>query len=218
MRKAIQSNAFILAIFAIVCTAIVGIVHSLTKDTIATQKQLQLVKQLSEVISPASHNNDIINDCIMLTAPELGSTLPQVAYIAKQDNLPIAIALMSTAPDGYSGNIKMLIGIKSNGAVSGVRVLEHKETPGLGDKVETRKSDWINSFTNEKTTDEKDSRWNVKKDGGVFDEFTGATITPRALVKAVHKALIYFNKNKEALFNQQINQPHDQQNCGGNHE
>lgn len=214
MRKAIQSNATILAIFAIVCTAIVGIVHSLTKDTIATQKQLQLVKQLSEVINPASYNNNIINSCIMITSPALGSTSPQVAYIAKQNDLPVGIALKSTAPDGYSGNIQMLIGIKSDGIVSGVRVLEHKETPGLGDKVETRKSDWINSFTNRNTTDEEDSRWNVKKDGGIFDEFTGATITPRAVVKAVHKALIYFNSNKEALFKQ----PYAKVNCGGDNE
>jgi electron transport complex protein RnfG len=203
MRKAIQKNAFVLATFAIVCTTIVGIVHSLTKDEIATQKQQQLIKQLSQVVNPDSHNNEMANDCFMIDVPELGSSTLQKAYLAKKDNTPVAVALTATAPDGYNGNIKMLIGIKADGVVSGVRVLEHNETPGLGDKVELRKDDWITSFNGKKSVEEQDPRWNVTKDGGLFDQFTGATITPRAVVKSVYKALTYFNNNKNELFSLQ---------------
>ena len=118
MRKAIQKNAGILAIFAIVCTTVVGLVHSSTKDKIADQKQQQLVKQLSQVISPDSHNNEMANECFVINVPELTATSPQKLYIAKYNNKPVAIALTATAPDGYSGNINMLIGLKAEGIVA----------------------------------------------------------------------------------------------------
>jgi len=206
MRKAIQKNANILAIFAIVCTAIVGIVHTLTKDKIEQQKQQQLLDRLSQVIDPTSYNNEIINDCIIIAPTE--SSKAQTAYIATYNNSPIAMAITTVAPDGYNGNIDILVGIKTNGIISGVRVLAHKETPGLGDKIELKRHDWILSFTDKKMNDEPDPRWKVAKDGGMFDQFTGATITPRAVVKAVHNTLVYFNKNKDTLFNQP-------RTCGG---
>lgn len=200
MRKAIKKNANILAVFAIVCTAIVGLVHTLTKDKIEQQKQQQLLDRLSQVIDPNSYNNEIINDCIIIAPTEVSNTKGQTAYIATYNELPIAMAITATAPDGYNGNIDILVGIKINGLISGVRVLAHNETPGLGDKIELKRHNWITSFTNKKIAEEPDPRWNVAKDGGMFDQFTGATITPRAVVKAVHKTLIYFNENKESLF------------------
>lgn len=212
MRKAVSKNAFVLAVFAVVCTTIVGLVHSSTKDKIKEQKQRQLIDQLSQVIPSNTHNNDIANDCFLITTPELGSSTAQSAYVATQDGKPVAIAITTTAPDGYNGNINMLVGMAVDGTVSGVRVLSHNETPGLGDKVELRKSDWILSFNNKTVIEESDLRWNVKKDGGLFDQFTGATITPRAVVKTVHKTLTYFNNNKTSLF-QKIND--ETLRCGG---
>lgn len=202
MRKAIHKNAKVLAVFAIVCTAIVGFVHALTKDKIEQQKQKQLLDRLSQVIEPASYNNKIINDCIIIAPTKVSNTKAHTAYIATYDKLPIAMAITTTAPDGYNGNIEILVGIKTNGIISGVRVLAHKETPGLGDKIERKRHDWITSFTDKKISEDSDPQWKVAKDGGMFDQFTGATITPRAVVKAVHKTLVYFNKNKGALFNQ----------------
>lgn len=202
MRNAIQKNANILAVFAIVCTAIVGIVHTLTKDKIEQQKQQQLLDRLSQVIDPNSYNNEIINDCIIITPTEVSKTKAQTAYIATYNELPVAMAITATAPDGYNGNIDILVGIKTNGLISGVRVLAHNETPGLGDKIELKRHNWITSFTDKKIVEEPDPRWNVAKDGGMFDQFTGATITPRAVVKAVHNTLVYFNENKETLFTQ----------------
>ncbi|WP_426356838.1 electron transport complex subunit RsxG [Pseudocolwellia sp. HL-MZ19] len=214
MRKAIQKNANVLAIFAIVCTAVVGIVHSLTKEEIELQKQKQLLDRLSQVIDPSTYNNQIIEDCIMIphstteAGEEINSQTAHAAYIASFNETPVAIAITTTAPDGYNGNIDIIVGITTHGVVSGVRVLEHKETPGLGDKIELERNPWITSFASKKIIATPDPRWNVAKDGGMFDQFTGATITPRAVVKAVHTTLVFFNENKDNLFNQP-------KNCGG---
>ncbi len=211
MRKAIQKNANVLAIFAIVCTAVVGIVHSLTKEEIELQKQQQLLDRLSQVIDPNTYNNQIIEDCIMIPhstteeGEEINSQTAHAAYIASFDETPVAIAVTTTAPDGYNGNIDIIVGITTQGVVSGVRVLSHNETPGLGDKIELERHPWITSFTDKEITADPDPRWNVTKDGGMFDQFTGATITPRAVVKAVRNTLIFFNENKESLFNQPKN-------------
>jgi electron transport complex protein RnfG len=202
-RLPIQKNSQILAIFAIICTAIVGLVNELTKDEIKAQEQLQLLNTLHSIIEPSRYNNDITKDCVSLSSPLLGNSTNdkniQTAYIARQDKQAIAIAMTSTAPDGYNGNIEMIIAINMDGSVSGVRVLKHQETPGLGDKVEIRKSNWITTFTGKKLLTETDSRWAVTKDNGIFDQFTGATITPRAVVKAVKKTLLYFKDNKHSL-------------------
>lgn len=202
-RLPIQKNSQILAIFAIICTAIVGLVNELTKDEIKAQEQLQLLNTLHSIIEPSRYNNDITQDCVSLSSPLLGNSTNdkniQTAYIARQDKQAIAIAMTSTAPDGYNGNIEMIIAINMDGSVSGVRVLKHQETPGLGDKVEIRKSNWITTFTGKKLLTETDSRWAVTKDNGIFDQFTGATITPRAVVKAVKKTLLYFKDNKHSL-------------------
>jgi electron transport complex protein RnfG len=202
-RLPIQKNSQILAIFAIVCTAIVGLVNELTKDEIKAQEQRQLLNTLHSIIEPSRYNNDITQDCVSLSSPLLGNSATdknlQTAYIARQNNQAIAIAMTSTAPDGYNGNIELIIAINMDNSVSGVRVLRHQETPGLGDKVEFRKSNWINTFTGKKLLSENDSRWAVIKDNGIFDQFTGATITPRAVVKAVKKTLLYFKDNKHSL-------------------
>jgi len=202
-RLPIQKNSQILAIFAIVCTAIVGLVNELTKDRIQAQTQLQLLNTLHGIIEPSRYNNDITQDCVSINSPLLGrskkDSIAHTAYIARKDSQPVAIAMTSTAPDGYNGNIEVIVAINMDNSVNGVRVLKHQETPGLGDKVELRKSDWINSFNGKQLNSEQDSRWGVTKDGGMFDQFTGATITPRAVVKSVKNTLLYFKENKKLL-------------------
>lgn len=199
LNFAISKNSKILALFAIACTAIVGLVSELTQDRIKAQQQKELLKTLHAIIEPTRHDNDIANDCIMMSSPALGTSKIQTTYIARKADEVIAVAMTSVAPDGYNGNIELIIGINIDGSVSGVRVLKHQETPGLGDKIDLRKSDWIKSFTNKKMLSENDNRWGVVKDNGMFDQFTGATITPRAVVKAVKNTLIYFTENKESL-------------------
>ena len=203
LRLPMQKNSKILAAFAIACTAIVGLVNELTKDEIKAQEQQQLLNTLHNIIEPSRYNNNITQDCVSLSSPLLGNSTNdkniQTAYIARQDTQPVAFAMTSTAPDGYNGNIELIIAINMDESISGVRVLKHQETPGLGDKVELRKSDWIKTFTNKKLLSDTDNRWAVTKDNGIFDQFTGATITPRAVVKAVKKTLLYFKDNKHSL-------------------
>ena len=200
IKTAVSKNAKILALFAIVCTAIVGLVHLLTKDQIVFQEQQELLRNLNSIIAEDNYNNVIYKDCIILPSKALSTGHPQKVYRARNNDKPIAAAITTIAPDGYNGNIELLIAINVDGSVSGVRSLKHQETPGLGDKIEIRKSDWIKSFTNKKLANDNDSRWLVKKDGGMFDQFTGATITPRAVVKAVRNTVIYFNKHQDELF------------------
>lgn len=202
-RLPMQKNSLILALFAIVCTAIVGLVNDLTKDKIVAQAQLQLLNTLHSIIEPSRYNNDITQDCVSLNTlsliPTNDNKTEQIAYIARKNTDPVAVAITTIAPDGYNGNIDFIVAINMDNSISGVRVLKHQETPGLGDKVEIRKSDWITGFNGKKLLSENDSRWAVTKDGGMFDQFTGATITPRAITKAMKKTLLFFQENKERL-------------------
>jgi len=195
----ITKNAEILALFAIICTGIVGIVNELTKDKIKVQQELQLLKTLHSIIEPSRYDNNISQDCIHINSSMLGSNNQQVAYIARKNNDVIAIAVTVTAPDGYNGDISLIVGVNIDNSISGVRVLKHQETPGLGDKIELRKSNWISSFTGKKVFTENDTRWSVVKDGGIFDQFTGATITPRAVIKSVKKAVLFIQTNKNSI-------------------
>ncbi|MBA6362904.1 electron transport complex subunit RsxG [Colwellia sp. BRX8-4] len=200
LTSAVSKNARILALFAIACTAIVGVVHSLTKDQIILQQQQDLLRNLNSIIAKNSYNNVIYKDCFILPNEALGTVNPPKVYRARNNNSPVAAAITTVAPDGYSGNIELIVAINIDGSISGVRTLKHQETPGLGDKIEEKKSDWINSFTGKKLIDKNDNRWLVRKDGGMFDQFTGATITPRAVVKAVRKSVNYFNAHQDELF------------------
>jgi len=197
-----QKNSQILALFAVACTAVVGLVHELTKDTIKAQAQHQLLATLHSIIEPSRYNNAIALDCVHYDATDINPKLTSeinTAYIARNNNTPVAIAMTTTAPDGYNGNIELIIAMNMDDSVSGVRVLSHKETPGLGDKIEVRKSRWITEFTGKALLSYSDSRWAVAKDNGMFDQFTGATITPRAVVNAVKKTVQFFKANKAQL-------------------
>ena len=205
MRISIQKNSRILALFAIVCTAIVGIVNETTKDRIEAQKQQHLLKTLHSIIAPERLNNDMYQDCLTITDAELGTLAPQTVYLARYNEQPVAAAITTIAPDGYNGNIELIVALNIDNTISGVRILNHQETPGLGDKIEERKSKWIFTFNDKKIPQEKDEQWKVAKDGGMFDQFTGATITPRAVVKAVKKAARYFSKHQQELFSQAAN-------------
>lgn len=197
-----QKNSQILALFAIACTAIVGLVNELTKDKITAQAQQQLLSTLHSIIEPHRYDNDITRECVNFssaTTDEQENSTTQTAYIARQAGKAVAIAMTNTAPDGYNGNIDIIVAVNMDDTVSGVRVLNHKETPGLGDKIELRKSQWITNFKGKDIESETDRRWAVAKDDGMFDQFTGATITPRAVVKSVKETLLYFKANKQAL-------------------
>ena len=199
MQKIIKKNAQLLALFAIACTTFIALVDLLTKDKIVAQQQKQLLSTLASIIDPNTHNNAISKSCFTLDNQALGAT-PKKIYLATMNEKPVAAAITTTAPDGYNGNITLLVAVNVSGSVSGVRTLKHQETPGLGDKIEVKRSPWILNFSEKKMMGENDSRWHVRKDGGMFDQFTGATITPRAVVSAVKRTVKYFNANKDTLF------------------
>ncbi|TCN80216.1 electron transport complex protein RnfG [Vibrio crassostreae] len=208
MLNAIKKNGLVLAIFACASTGLVAVTHYLTKDQIKQQEQAQLLSVLNQVIPHYLHDNELFSSCTLVQAEELGTEQAMPAYIAKLNGEPSAIAIEAIAPDGYNGAIKVIVGMKIDGTILGTRVLSHQETPGLGDKIDLRVSDWILSFAGKQVTDSNLDRWKVRKDGGDFDQFTGATITPRAVVKSVKQAVQYVNQNNQALLAQPLN-------CGG---
>jgi electron transport complex protein RnfG len=189
----------LLALFAVVGVGLVAFVHDHTQARIAANERAYLLRELNEVLPESAYDNDILSDTASLDDPALGPG-PATAYRAWKAGEPAAVVFMVTAPDGYSGAIKMLVGIHYDGTLAGVRVISHHETPGLGDRIDTRHGDWVLGFQGRSLGDPPPARWAVKRDGGDFDQFTGATITPRAVVKAVKRALVYFSERRDALF------------------
>ena len=194
-------SAIVLALFAAVGTFFVSYTYDNTIDRIKENKRLALLKAFHVLISPAIHDNDIFTDIIQVKNKNLlGSKNPVNIYRARKDNKNIAVIINSVAPDGYNGNIELLVAINYNGTLAGVRVVHHKETPGLGDAIEESRSDWITKFKQLSLTKPDKKGWAVKRDGGEFDQFTGATITPRAIVKAVYNTLRYYKEHRDTLY------------------
>lgn len=197
----ISLTALLLGLFAVLGTGLVALTFDNTHERIAANERAALLRNLHVLIPPERHDNDLFNDVIEVTSPDaLGSAEPVAVYRARKDGWPVALVIAATAPDGYSGAIRLLVGINADGTLAGVRVVGHRETPGLGDAIDVERSDWILGFDGRSLDDPQESRWAVKRDGGHFDQFTGATITPRAVVKAVKKALLYFQRNSQRLF------------------
>ena len=202
MITTISRNAILLAAFAIVCTASVATINLLTRPEIDMQQQRTLLKTLDQLIPTTSYDNDIFASCFMVQDDQLlGKGKIQPVFVATKNNLPVALMIETSTFQGYGGEIDLAVGINANGQLTGVQILKHSETPGLGDKIQSNKSDWLQSFSGKEYQPLYPKRWEVKKNGGEFDAFTGATITPRAVVLAVRDALIYFSKNKQNLFN-----------------
>lgn len=191
MIKSISNNAFTLATFAVACTLLVVVTDKLTAGRISQQQQLQLVKSIAE-ISPEGVNTATLSEgCRTWSHPtRLGDVNPKRFWQLPNGSEASVTVYEAVAPDGYSGSLDLLVAVDAQDHISGVRVTRHSETPGLGDKVEVRKSDWILSFNGRWLEGEDDPRWAVTKDGGEFDAFTGATITPRAVIKAVKNVLV----------------------------
>jgi len=200
LSESISRNSILLGIFAIVATAIVAGTQLQTKTRIADNIRHAEERALVAIVPKDIHDNSMLDDFVLVDDKTLlGLRREKKAYIALMKGKPISVILPATAPDGYTGDIDLIVGINVDGTIAGVRVLNHRETPGLGDKVEKKKSDWVDGFIGHSLKNPTKEQWAVKRDGGVFDQFTGATITPRAVTAAVKKALEYFETNKERL-------------------
>lgn len=194
-------NSLLLGLFAALTTVIIAGTYLGTKERIAASQRAAEQKALLEIVPDERHDNEMLDDTLPV-GPEadlLRLRQEKQIYIARQDDEVVAVILPVTAPDGYSGAIELIVGINRDGTVAGVRALQHRETPGLGDKVDAKKSDWILDFNGHSLQSPAEERWAVKKDGGVFDTFTGATITPRAVTSAVKRGLLYFDAHRDTL-------------------
>ena len=196
-----SSTAGVLAAFAIVGTALLAATYLVTRPIIAETEKRAKLELIGQTLPKALYDNDILKDVALLPpATELGNSEPSSVYRATKEGKPSAAVLEVTAPDGYSGRIRMIVAIKTDGEVSGVRVVTHNETPGLGDYIDIAKNSWIRIFEGKSLSKYSDQDWKVKKDGGKFEHMAGATVTPRAVVKAVHKSLKYFTANQDRIF------------------
>lgn len=193
--------ALMLAVFAISATALVALTEENTREQIASNEREALLEAINVLVPKDKFDNQILQDTLNLPATAvLGTTETTSVYRARKDGKPVAAVFTVVAPDGYSGSIRMLVGVYNDGSFAGVRVINHKETPGLGDKIEAKRNDWILQFAGLSLENPDKNQWKVKKDGGQFDQFTGATITPRAVVNAIRGALEYFKDNRDKLF------------------
>lgn len=199
-------TAVILFVFVIVFTGLLSGAYLWTKPAIEASAIEEKMKLIDEVLPRSAYDNDLLKDTLQIPAsPLLGLDEPSIAYRARKGGQSVALVFEAAAPDGYSGRIRLLLAVSADGALTGVRVTQHRETPGLGDYIEPKKDrnkerPWITQFNGLSLMTVSERDWKVKKDGGRFDSVAGATVTPRAIVKAVHKAMKYLDENRAQLY------------------
>lgn len=190
----------VLGAFAITGVTLVAVTHQGVDARIADNQYQAMQRKLATILPAGESDNDPLADRIQVEAPEFLGVESSQIYRVRMGEEPVALVLEPVVPNGYAGPIKLLVSVLRDGTLGGVRVLSHHETPGLGDKIEEAKSDWVLHFKGKSLTDPPLDKWSVKRDGGEFDQFTGATITPRVIVNAVKNSLIYVKEQGDALF------------------
>ena len=200
-RPAIIKTGFTLAAIAAICTSLVAATYHATKQRIADNAKAMLEQSLQPALSGVFYDSGVSESRVILDPPhELPGNDPAIIYRVYAEDEPVAALFVVTARDGFSGPIRILLGVGVDGNVTGLRILEHRETPGLGDKIESSRSDWVFQFDGRSLSDPSVTGWAIKEDGGDFDQLTGASVTPRAVIKAVRDTLIYFDANPDAVF------------------
>ena len=204
-RMAVRT-AIILFIFVVIFTGLLSSAYLWTRPTIEAAAAEEKMKLIDDVLPRGTYDNILLKDTLRLEpSVELGLDEVSTAYIARQKGRVVAVVLEAAAPDGYAGKIRLLVAVATDGNLIGVRVTQHKETPGLGDYIEPKKDKnktrpWITQFNGLNPLSGDAHDWRVKKDGGRFDSLAGATVTPRAVIKAIRKAAMYIEENHETLF------------------
>lgn len=199
--RPVWKSGVTLAVIAAFCTAIVALTWQLTAERIETNKKEWLERSLQPALAGLFFDSPVTESMITIPPPhELPGSEAAIIYRVYAGEAPVAALFVVTARDGYAGPIRLLIGIAMDGMVTGVRVLEHRETPGLGDRIETTKSDWVLQFDGHSLQDPEPARWAIKGDGGDFDQLSGASVSPRAIINAIKETLTYFDANRVAVF------------------
>lgn len=197
LRPQMHYQTGVLAGFALLAALLLGLADLATRAAIELRQQEDLKASLEQVVPKAMYDNDLLADVIRVDSSNanLGAANTEV-YLAKQQGMVSAVSFKLVAPDGYAGPITLVMGIDRNGEILGVRVISHVETPGLGDKIEISKSKWVLDFNGKSLSNLSIEQWAVKKDGGMFDQFAGATITPRKVVQAIRRGLEFFRQHR----------------------
>ena len=201
LGQSIGRNSVLLALFAVMTTLLIAGTYLATRERIVEEQRRAEEKALLEIVPREAHDNAMLDDTLPVgRADGLGLREDKHIYLARRGDEVVTAIIPVTAADGYSGDIDLIVGVGRDGTVAGVRVLQHRETPGLGDQVDLKKSDWVLGFNGRSLQNPELSGWAVKKDRGVFDQFTGTTITPRAVVAATLRALQYAEARHATLF------------------
>lgn len=199
--KIILKTVSIISLLGLIFAISLSITFKKSNPLIEQNKINFKIKLLNEILDNLEYDNDLINSYVKIKPNELLNNKADTnVYLAKKNNNLQAVLIESVAPDGYSGNITILTAIRSNGEIIGTRIIDHKETPGLGDYIDQKKSSWIFNFNSMSLSNSNEQDWRVKKDQGSFDYKAGATITPRAVIKSVKNTLTFYKENKE-IFN-----------------
>ena len=200
-RVSVARTGITLAVIAAICTALVAFTYQLTDERIAANEQAWLEQSLQPALAGLFFDSGVSESKLTIPAPhELPGSEDAVIYRVYSADDPVAALFVVSARDGYAGAIRLLVGVDVDGALTGVEVLAHRETPGLGDRVESSKSDWVKQFDGRSLGDPVVTSWKIRRDGGEFDQLTGASVTPRAIVKAIRETLEYFAANEDAIF------------------
>jgi electron transport complex protein RnfG len=206
LKRSVYYHTALVGGFALLASTLLSLGDLITKDAIARRRADDLKSLLEQVIPPQYHDNDLLSDTVTFPSNELSKKELLVFRSRREDSVQ-AVAYETSVP-GYAGPIVLVMGVDRNGILLGVRVVSHAETPGLGDKIETSKSDWLQGFNGRSLNNPTAEGWAVKKDGGEFDQFTGATITPRRAVKAVRRGLEFFDKHRLQLLGEKSDLDH----------
>jgi len=199
--QSILKSGATLALIAAICTALVAATYQLTVDRIADNDKAILEQSLEPVLAGISYDSGISESRLVIAPPhDLPGSEAALVYRVFADGEPVAALIAMTARDGFSGPIRILVGIDVDGVVTGVRILQHRETPGLGDKIVSTRSNWIHQFAGRSLVDPAMTNWAIKSDGGDFDQLTGASITPRAVISALRDTLVYFDAHRDEIF------------------
>jgi electron transport complex protein RnfG len=195
------SSGLTLAVLAAICTALVAVTWRLTAPRIVANEKAYLEDSLKPALANVFYDNDLAESTLKLAPPHgLPGAEEAIIYRLYSEDEPVAAAFVVSARDGYAGPIRLLIGIGYSGVLSGVRVIAHRETPGLGDQIESSKSSWLLQFQGASLESPPRAQWAIRRDGGAFDALSGASITPRAVIKAIKETLLYFEGNRDQVF------------------
>jgi Na+-translocating ferredoxin:NAD+ oxidoreductase subunit G len=197
----VWSSGIVLAVVAAICTALVTITQRMTAPRIAENEKAYLEQSLRPALAGVFYDNDLSESTLVLPPPHgLPGNETAIVYRLFSEERPAAAVFVVSARDGYAGPIKLLVAVEYSGTLTGVQVLQHNETPGIGDLIEPSRSNWLQQFENASLQDPPRDRWTIRRDGGAFDQLTGASITPRAVVRAVKETLLYYESNRDSVF------------------